>query len=469
MEVTISGNLITILRDDGTEQVINGLNVVDEGGIRWEQYNTAPPVLSSDPYTQPNPTFVDRYKVVLHFNDNRWEEIPLGTVTNQLTWTDDLTGAAAAVSDLSAALVASGGGGGGVSSVTASSPLASSGGANPNITFTTPGSDTQVLLNNSGALGASADLTFDGSLLGVGNDSGNGIVELGAVGGSGEVSSPGTMNVEGQDIGISAGDTVTISTAAQSRLAIDADGAFGVNGSDGTDGQVLTSRGSGAEAEWDDLLAENVGMDTFFFATVNGVRSLYIEVFQGADPPNRYWSVNGVESIENAIFGTSGSWTVNQASNNAAASTDAVANPTLVTTWTGSATVVVEPVLYGPTVQDALEQLAAEVSSPSMYRVLLTQTSTDAPSLTVLLNELGGSPVASYVSPGVYRITLSGAFDPDKTLAIISNNTGDGAAISIVSAYVDASGNYIEIVTGTGEDNVDEILNKTPLLIEVYP
>ena len=438
MEVTISGNLITILRDDGTEQVINGLNVVDEGGIRWEQYNTAPPVLSSDPYTQPNPTFVDRYKVVLHFNDNRWEDIPLGTVTNQPTWTDDLTGAAAAVSDLSAALVVSGGGGGGVSSVTASSPLASSGGANPNITFTTPGSDTQVLLNNSGVPGASADLTFDGSLLGVGNDSGNGIVELGDVGGSGEVSSPGTMNVEGQDIGISAGDTVTISTAAQSRLAIDADGAFGVNGSDGTDGQVLTSRGSGAEAEWDDLLAENVGMDTFFFATVNGVRSLYIEVFQGVDPPNRYWSVNGVESTDDAIFGTSGAWVVNEAGNTVGASTDAVANPTLVTAWTGSATVVVEPVLYGPTVQDALEQLADQVSAPTIEMVV-TQTGTNAP-VAVAIRKTNTNVDVSFgrEEEGLFYLTAPGFITTICLMQISSNEQGKTAYISRIdddSAY----------------------------------
>lgn len=158
MEVTISGNLITILKDDGTEQVINGLTVVDEGAIKWLQYNTAPPILTSDPYTQPTPTSIPRYKVVIHFNDNRWETIYMGEVTNQAGWTDDLTGANQAVTDLSAALVVSGGGGGGVSSVSASSPLASSGGATPNITFVGPISSDDVT-DDSDIGGGAQDLT----------------------------------------------------------------------------------------------------------------------------------------------------------------------------------------------------------------------------------------------------------------------------------------------------------------------
>ena len=139
MEVTIPGNLITILKDDGTEQIINGLTIVDEGAIKWFQYNTVPVAQTSDQFTQPTPTSVTRYKVVVHFNDNRFETIYMGEVTNQAGWTDDLTGANQAVADLSAAMVSSGGGGGGsVSAVTASSPLASSGGTNPNITFVGP-------------------------------------------------------------------------------------------------------------------------------------------------------------------------------------------------------------------------------------------------------------------------------------------------------------------------------------------
>lgn len=332
------------------------------------------------------------------------------------------------------------------------------------------GSNTQVQFNDNGEFGASADLVFDGPILTVGGNTGDGVLELGDASGSGEVAA-NILNLEASvDVTASAGNKVALTTGGQERLAVDANGALLLATEPGEAGQIPVSAGPGAPVAWRDLLASGVGMSTFFFATVNGVRSLYIEVFQGVDPPpNRYWSVNGVESVDNAIFGASGAWVVNEAGNTVGSSTDAVASPTLATTWTGSATVVVEPVLYGPTVQDALEQLAAEVSSPSMYRALLTQSSTDAPSLTVLLNELGGSPVASYVSPGVYRITLSGAFDPDKTLAMISNSYGDGATISIVSARVDASGNYIEIVTGTGQDDIDEILNKTPLLIEVYP
>ncbi|HNR54791.1 MAG TPA: hypothetical protein PKJ19_06490 [Flavobacteriales bacterium] len=466
MEVTINNNLIEIVKDDGTEIVINGSNVVDEGSIRWEQYNTVPPILGSDPFTQPNPTSVDRYKIVIHFNDNRWEEIPLGTVTNQAGWTDDLTGAETAVADISAALLVSGGGGGGVSSVSASSPLSSSGGATPTISHQTSGvtaaaytvngealftvnatghitaasnatipvvpagSDTQVQFNNSGALGASADLTFDGSVLAVGADDGDGIVELGAVGGSGEVSSPGTLNVEGQDIGVSAADTVTISTAATSRLAIDADGTFNVNGSDGTDGQYLKSTGSASEAEWATIQASEVDINTFFFATVNGVRSLYIEVFQGVDPPNRYWSVNGVESVDNAIFGASGAWTINQDSNNVAASTDAVANPVLVTTWTGAATVDIESPLYGATVQETLEQLAATQDLSPTIEMVVTQSGTDVP-VAVAIKRTNTDAAVTFTreEEGLFYLTCTGFITERCQLMITSNVSGRSAYI----------------------------------------
>ena len=277
MEVTITGNLIEIVKDDGTEMVINGLNIVDEGAIRWEQYNSVPPASSGNPYLTPTPTKATRYKVVLHFNDNRWEEIYLGDVTNQAGWTDDLTGANTAVADLSAALVVSGGGGGGgVSSVSASAPLSSSGGATPTISISTSGatagealvyngttitwdtvtaapagSDTQVLFNNAGSLGASADLIFDGSLQ-IGANSDVGQLQLGGATGTavGTISSNGAMTVEGEDTTISGGNSVDVTTNGVSRLSIDTNGAWAVDGSAGTADQYLKTNGAGADPEW---------------------------------------------------------------------------------------------------------------------------------------------------------------------------------------------------------------------------
>lgn len=153
-------------------------------------------------------------------------------------------------------------------------------------------------------------------------------------------------------------------------------------------------------------------------------------------------------------------------------SDDDVADPSLVTTWVADSGDLPLPLIdkYSGTLQEVLEALAKIAGVPPIrYRALLTQTGTDAPSITIMRNELTGTPVASYVGVGEYRITLSGAFPPTKTAAIIQNNSNDGASIAMYSAKVDASGDFVSIVTGTGEDPFDDLLTNTCLLIEVEP
>lgn len=64
-----------------------------------------------------------------------------------------------------------------------------------------------------------------------------------------------------------------------------------------------------------------------------------------------------------------------------------------------------------------LETFQATWEAEKRYVVLLTQSGTSAPTATVLWNNLGGTPVWSYVSTGVYRLTLTGAFASSKTWA----------------------------------------------------
>lgn len=104
MDVTLATGLLTCTLVDGTSQVYSLNNTVDAGSLRWRQYNTVPPVLTSDPFTQPTPTSIPRYKVILHFNDNRWLELRMGTIGNQPTWTDNLVGAAQAILDIAAVI-----------------------------------------------------------------------------------------------------------------------------------------------------------------------------------------------------------------------------------------------------------------------------------------------------------------------------------------------------------------------------
>jgi len=55
-----------------------------------------------------------------------------------------------------------------------------------------------------------------------------------------------------------------------------------------------------------------------------------------------------------------------------------------------------------------------------IYRALLTQTSTNAPTATVLENSLGGTVVWSYADIGKYNATLSNAFTANKTHTAIT-------------------------------------------------
>jgi len=104
-----------------------------------------------------------------------------------------------------------------------------------------------------------------------------------------------------------------------------------------------------------------------------------------------------------------------------------------------------------------------------VYKVLLNQTGTAAPVVTEQRNSLTGTPASSYVGVGEYRLTLSGAFPLAKTTAFLQNNTNDPASIAMFSAKVDASGDFISIATGTGQDSIDEILVNTCLVVEVEP
>lgn len=106
MDITLGTRTLTATLADGTTQVFNLNNMVDVPAIRYPKYNTVPPAASSNPYETPTPTFTTNYKVVLHFNDNRWLEIIMGTVGNQGTWANTLTGANTAVAAISAAAVA---------------------------------------------------------------------------------------------------------------------------------------------------------------------------------------------------------------------------------------------------------------------------------------------------------------------------------------------------------------------------
>ena len=80
--------------------------------------------------------------------------------------------------------------------------------------------------------------------------------------------------------------------------------------------------------------------------------------------------------------------------------------------------------------------------NPKVYKALLTQSGTNAPVATVLVNTLSGTPVWSRVSIGYYKLTLSSEFTTNKTyyppFGEMGNILSDGS--SGITLYDDTGG-----------------------------
>lgn len=102
------------------------------------------------------------------------------------------------------------------------------------------------------------------------------------------------------------------------------------------------------------------------------------------------------------------------------------------------------------------------------YRALVTQTSTSAPTATVLENSLGAAVVWARSNTGVYTATLAGAFTSDKTFIMSSGSTG---AITAVKDVVTArtSADVVTVSTGAAGTAADGILSAYAIEILVYP
>jgi hypothetical protein len=103
-----------------------------------------------------------------------------------------------------------------------------------------------------------------------------------------------------------------------------------------------------------------------------------------------------------------------------------------------------------------------------VYRALVTQTSTSAPTATVLENSLGAAVVWARSNTGVYTATLAGAFTSDKTFIMSSGSTG---AITAVKDVVTArtSADVVTVSTGAAGTAADGILSAYAIEILVYP
>lgn len=102
------------------------------------------------------------------------------------------------------------------------------------------------------------------------------------------------------------------------------------------------------------------------------------------------------------------------------------------------------------------------------YIALLNQSSTDAPTSTIIKNTLGGTPVWTYDSTGYYILTLEGAFPIEKTIVRVgSEGSTDAYFVVFRSGSPDSLGLFSSLISNVGNGDND-ILYNTSIEIRVY-
>ena len=136
---------------------------------------------------------------------------------------------------------------------------------------------------------------------------------------------------------------------------------------------------------------------------------------------------------------------------------------------------------FAPDTQAVKKRLPANSNSssqPKVYRALLSQSGTDAPTAVVLENTIGNI-VWTYDSLGNYVGTLASAFPANKVwLFTINNGFNSVTAGFFLDRYTDNSvllttGQYAINGVNPGDPiqmiNTDGLLTQTPILIMVFP
>ncbi len=123
-----------------------------------------------------------------------------------------------------------------------------------------------------------------------------------------------------------------------------------------------------------------------------------------------------------------------------------------------------------PSEDAVFDALAGKADALGVYAALLTQSGTDAPVATVLLNTLGGDVVWARNSTGEYVGTLVGAFPAAKTLILTKcPSTGADIENGTRRSLYRLSDDALQLDVYDGGSAADELLANTSVKIEVYP
>lgn len=102
------------------------------------------------------------------------------------------------------------------------------------------------------------------------------------------------------------------------------------------------------------------------------------------------------------------------------------------------------------------------------YKVLsglLNQTGVNVPTLTILENTIGGTPVFSYISVGAYHMTMTGAFTLNKTFPTMS--LGSGPYNKNYQIFRQDA-NIIYLVSISADTPTNGVFTDFPIEIRVY-
>lgn len=102
MEVTLGTGYVELKL--GTDNIRTIMAPVAEVHYLVSKRPVQPDTLVNDFTLNQTYTFDTNYRVRIEMPNRKWEEIVLSEVTNQVTWTNDATGAAAAVAAIRTAL-----------------------------------------------------------------------------------------------------------------------------------------------------------------------------------------------------------------------------------------------------------------------------------------------------------------------------------------------------------------------------
>jgi hypothetical protein len=99
------------------------------------------------------------------------------------------------------------------------------------------------------------------------------------------------------------------------------------------------------------------------------------------------------------------------------------------------------------------------------YKANLTQTGTSAPTATVFINTLSGTPTFSYVGVGSYTLTLTGEFAVNKVTVIANNFPNDG----FVEIFRKDANDIVIKTYNKSLAVTNAVLSETSIIIEVHP